>query len=299
MKMIDMKHPFILLLAGLLVLSSCSDGTQTETTGATRLVADESLLPIVEDQLIVFENIYKNADIEAEYKHERAVINDLLADSTKIAITSRMLTPEEVSVIEKRDLKVRVNRFAVDAVTLVANKNSTDTVITVQEVIDILKGAPSERQLVFDNPNSSIVRYLMELAGIKTLPTKGVYALNSNAEVIKYVHNNLGSIGVIGFNWIKQPTAELKPMVEELKVMGVKGLPGKSGSDKFYRPSQNNLALENYPLSRNLYIINCQGGGGLGLGFAAFLAGDVGQRVILKSGLLPDSMPPREIIIRK
>jgi phosphate transport system substrate-binding protein len=263
------------------------------------LVADESLMPIVEDQLIVFENIYKNANIEAQYKHEKAVINDLLADSTKIAITSRTLTPREAAVIEKRDLKVRVNRFAVDAVTLVSNKNSGDTVITVQEIIDILKGLPSKRQLVFDNPNSSIVRYLMELAGISSLPAKGIYALNSNAEVIKYVHNNLGSIGVIGFNWIKQPTVELEPLVAELKVMGVKGLPGKSGSDNFYRPSQDNLALENYPLSRNLYIINCQGGGGLGLGFSAFLAGDVGQRVILKSGLLPDSMPPREIIIRK
>jgi len=58
-------------------------------------------------------------------------------------------------------------------------------------------------------------------------------------------------------------------MVAELKVMGVKGLPGKSGSDKFYKPSQDNLALEKYPLSRDLYIVNSQGGGGLGLGFAA------------------------------
>lgn len=296
---IDMKRSLAVFLLSLGFLSSCENRKQTETTGSTRLVADESLMPIVEDQLIVFENIYKNANIEAQYKHEKAVINDLLADSTKIAITSRMLTPQEASVIEKRDLKVRVNRFAVDAVTFVVNKNSADTVITVQEVIDILKGEPSKRQLVFDNPNSSIVRYLMELAEISSLPAKGIYALNSNAEVIKYVHNNLGSIGVIGFNWIKQPTVELEPLVAELKVMGVKGLPGKSGSDKFYRPSQDNLALENYPLSRNLYIINCQGGGGLGLGFAAFLAGDVGQRVILKSGLLPDSMPPREIIIRK
>lgn len=296
---INIKQSFTVLLLSLIFLSSCEDRKQTETTGSTRLVADESLMPIIEDQLIVFENIYKNANIEAQYKHEKAVINDLLTDSTKIAITSRTLTPQEAGVIEKRDLKVRINRFAVDAVTLVSNRNSADTVITVQEIIDILKGSPSKRQLVFDNPNSSIVRYLMELAGISSLPTKGIYALNSNAEVIKYVHNNLGSIGVIGFNWIKQPTVELEPLVAELNVMGVKGLPGKSGSDKFYRPSQDNLALENYPLSRNLYIINCQGSGGLGLGFAAFLAGDVGQRVILKSGLLPDSMPPREIIIRK
>lgn len=294
-----MKLSLTVFLLSFIILSSCKDGNQTETTGSTRLVADESLKPIIEDQLIVFENIYKNANIEAQYKHEKAVINDLLTDSTKIVVTARTLTPAELKVVEKREVKVRVNRFAVDAITLVSNKNSGDTVITVQEIVDILKGVPSKRQLVFDNPNSSVVRYLMELAGISSLPAKGIYALNSNAEVIRYVHNNSGSIGVIGFNWIKQPTKELEPMVAELNVMGVKGLPGKSGSDNFYKPSQDNLALENYPLSRNLYIINSQGGGGLGLGFAAFLAGDVGQRVILKSGLLPDSMPPREIIIRK
>lgn len=296
--MTDMRKTFAALLLSLVFLS-CTDTKQTETTGSTRLVADESLFPIIDDQLIVFENIYKNAKIAAEYKHEKAVINDLLTDSTKIAVIARKLTPAELKVVEKREVKVRVNRFAVDAITLVSNENSGDTVITVQEIIDIMKGAASKRQLVFDNPNSSVVRYLMELAGITALPAKGIYALNSNAEVIKYVHNNLGSIGVIGFNWIKQPTKELEPMVAELNVMGVKGLPGKSGSDKFYKPSQDNLALEKYPLSRNLYIINSQGGGGLGLGFAAFLAGEVGQRVILKSGLLPDSMPPREIIIRK
>jgi len=31
--------------------------------------------------------------------------------------------------------------------------------------------------------------------------------------------------------------------------------------------------------------------------FAAFIAGDQGQRIILKSGLLPDDIPNREIVI--
>jgi phosphate transport system substrate-binding protein len=42
-------------------------------------------------------------------------------------------------------------------------------------------------------------------------------------------------------------------------------------------PSQNNLAEGTYPLARDLYIINCQGYSGLGMGFASFVAGDIGQ----------------------
>jgi phosphate transport system substrate-binding protein len=50
-------------------------------------------------------------------------------------------------------------------------------------------------------------------------------------------------------------------------------------------------------LARDLYIINCQGYSGLGMGFAS-VAGDIGQRIILKSGLLPVRMPGRNIIIK-
>ncbi len=38
---------------------------------------------------------------------------------------------------------------------------------------------------------------------------------------------------------------------------------------------------------------------GIGMEFAAFIAGDRGQRIILKSGLLPFDVPGREINIVK
>jgi phosphate transport system substrate-binding protein len=50
---------------------------------------------------------------------------------------------------------------------------------------------------------------------------------------------------------------------------------------------------------RNLYLVNCEGGPGPGTGFTSFVAGERGQRIVLKSGLLPDSIPSREVIIRK
>jgi hypothetical protein len=36
---------------------------------------------------------------------------------------------------------------------------------------------------------------------------------------------------------------------------------------------QNNIAEGTYPLARDLYIINCQGYSGLGMGFPSFVAG--------------------------
>src|SRR5690606_36644206 len=134
------------------------------------------------------------------------LMNYFLNDSGRVAVLSRKLNPEEVRVFENKKISVRTTRFAIDAVALITHQSVTDTGITVDEIIKIMRGkAEISRQLVFDNPNSSTVRYLMELAGIKQLPQQGVYALQSNADVIQYVYNNPGAIGVIGVNWIVQP----------------------------------------------------------------------------------------------
>jgi phosphate transport system substrate-binding protein len=95
-------------------------------------------------------------------------------------------------------------------------------------------------------------------------------------------------------NWIFQPTEEIKKALENVTVLSVKN----NTSNEYVYPSQENLANRKYPLARVLYIINCQGYDGLGIGFASFMAGETGQRIILKSGLAPLREPSRNIRIR-
>ena len=68
---------------------------------------------------------------------------------------------------------------------------------------------------------------------------------------------------------------------------------------KYYKPSQSDIATGSYPLTRKLYVLNYQGRPGLGMGFANYISAPEGQRIILKSGLLPVEIPPREIEVRK
>jgi phosphate transport system substrate-binding protein len=291
-----------LFLSILLSIAACQNNIkqQTYTAGKTKILVDESFSPIVEDEAYVFENTYPDAKLELINKPENEILKLFLNDSIRIAILSRPLTPAESEFYKNKKITIRVNRFAIDGIALITDKSSLDSVTSVAEIIKVLQGKPDQiKSLVFDNPNSSTVRYFKDLAGVKNLPAKGIYALKSNPDVIKYVHEHAGSIGVVGINWIEQPDRDLEKIVDELKVVGVKNLPGKPGSDAFYKPDQSTLALGLYPLTRSLYIINCQGGLGLGTGFASFLAGEQGQRVVLKSGLLPDSIPSREVIIRK
>ena len=159
-----------------------------------------------------------------------------------------------------------------------------------------MNGKPNSRikGLVFDNPNSSTVRYMNDLAGIKSIPEKGIFSFKTNQDVIKFVADNDGMIGVVGLNWLSQPKPSMKQFIDKVNVLSVKNLNDKD----YYFPSQNNIAEGKYSLARELYIINGQGFSGLGMGFASFVAGDIGQRIILKSGLLPIRIPGRKVNIR-
>lgn len=300
-----MARKYLYLLGISILFSTCQQNPsgsddQTYTRGNFRMVVDESFTPIIDDQIYVFNSTYPDVKIDTVYKPENELLGILLNDSASVAVMSRTLSPEEAKYYERKKIKIRVNRFAIDGIALVTQSGNPDSLVSVQDIINLMQGKPGKiKNLVFDNPNSSIVRYFKELAQVKDLPKTGVYALKSNPDVIKYVAANPGTIGAIGINWIEQPNVGQEADVAKLKVMGVKNLPGKPGADKYYKPSQNDLALGYYPLIRNLYLINCEGGPGPGTGFVTFVAGERGQRIILKSGLLPDSIPPREVIIRK
>lgn len=298
-----LKIGIYVIVTWVLALASCQQNkseVQSYTSGREKILVDESLAPIIEDQTYVFESTYADAKLELIMKSENELINAFLDDSAQVAILSRELTSEERKHFENKKIKVRVNRFAIDGIALIAHNSIEDTTATVEDIIKILKGENSSLgNLIFDNANSSTVRYFKELAGVKELPAKGVYALKTNSDVIKYVYDNPGTIGVVGVNWIVQPPVDLEKQVSSLKILGVKNVAGRPGSDAYYKPFQNDIALELYPLIRSLYIINCEGGPGLGTGFASFIAGERGQRIVLKSGLLPDSIPSREINIIK
>lgn len=289
---------FLLIVTCFLACNADQSKIQTPVSGATTIVVDESFAPIVQEQYDVFRNDYQSADIKLIFQPENKLLYTFLSNKVNVAIMSRTLLPNEAKVFESKNIKIRINRFAIDGIALIANSNYPDSVVTVAEVINVLKGANKKINLVFDNANSSTVRYLKELAKISQLPATGVYAQNSNKEVVEYVHNNKGAIGVIGVNWIKDPAEDIEKLISGIKVLKVKNLPGLPGGDDYYLPSQNNLAMKIYPLRRNLYIINCEGAAALGTGFASFLASERGQRIVLKSGLMPDSLPSREIFVK-
>ncbi|HEU0137283.1 MAG TPA: substrate-binding domain-containing protein [Flavobacterium sp.] len=269
--------------------------SETILEGKTSILVDETLLPIVEEQVAVFESDYK-ADITLIPRSEAEAVQAFLRDSSKIIILARDLTPAELQAFEKRKIIPERASFATDAIALLSNKKNTDTLINIADIISFMQGRTSTRfkGLVFDNPNSSTVRFIKALAGVNDIPATGVYSFKTNEEVIEFVAENEGMIGVVGLNWIYEPSADVEKALASINVLSVKGY----NEAQYYFPSQENLAAGVYPLARDLFIVNAQGYSGLGMGFGSFIAGDRGQRIILKAGLLPKRLPGRNINIR-
>lgn len=287
---------FVFLFAMCNQKSKNDSDKETILKGKMEITVDETVKPIVDDQVAVFEGTYYDAKISVKPKSEAEVINDLLNQKAKVVVTTRDLTKEEKARFEKSKVNPRVTPFATDAIALISNKSNNDTLIALKSVIDFMQGKadPRIKGLVFDNPNSSTVRYMKELAKVKNIPATGVFSFKTNDEVIKFVSENDGMIGIVGVNWLSQPSPSMIESIKKINILSVKGLK----DDKYYDPSQSDLILGKYPLARDLFIINCQGYSGLGMGFASFIAGDIGQRIVLKSGLMPVRTPGRKLKIR-
>lgn len=286
------------VLLALLFAFSCQKKNENPDTiieGKATIYVDESILPIIEDEQAVFETEYP-AKLHLVPKSENEIVNSLLNDTAKIAVLTRKLSDKEIKAFQSKKINPRTTPFAKDAVAFIRSKSSNDTLVALKDIIDFIKGKeiPAIKGLVFDNANSGTVRYISDMAKVSVINQKNIFSFKTNEEVIKYVTTHEGMVGVIGMNWILQPPLNLQQDVDKINVLAVKGI----DKSEYFFPTQDNLATDKYPLARHLYIINCQGYSGLGMGFGSFLTGERGQRIILKSGLLPERTPSRKIVIR-
>jgi len=299
---------FSVIIASLLIsINGCkkkpsdpAEIKETAVAGSTTILVDETIFPLVEDLAILFENEYKRAKVHLVSKPENEIIQMIQQDKARIAILAKDLDSTEINYYNNtKKVYPRVTEFAKDAVAFIGNANRADSTLVLNDILLALKGTPNGKikTLVFDNPNSSNVRELKKLAGIKELPKQNVFSAHSNKEVVQYVTENEGAVGIIGINWLLQPTDDLLPYTSKIQVLAVENVK-INAKNKFIKPNQTNIADGSYPVTRKLYLLNFQGATGLGMGFASYIAGQQGQRIVLKSGLIPTHFPTRQISVR-
>jgi phosphate transport system substrate-binding protein len=309
-----------------IALFSCGNSgkkgpTDTPTQGVIHIAADEAFAPIVAAEINAFHGLYPKAKIIPHYVTEQDAYRLLMADSVRLVISSRDFTEAERQFFKEKTIRPTSLKIATDAIGIVLHPENQDTLLKFSELKKRLiskdffwransrKGAQAAPLIVLDKEGSSNEMNLMQLLGIqpKEIPHRIHYA-GGDREVINFVNSHPEAIGFMGVNWISDSDDPLQMRFKSgVKVVALmpdsveKLLASEPDlhSDGYFQPLQAYLAQGFYPLIRPVMVCSREARSGLGTGFIAWLSSDKGQRVILKAGLLPATMPIRVVKIKK
>jgi len=280
----------LLVACTFLMLSSCDEQkkdqpSDTLSSGNIKISVDETYRPTIEEELKVFDSSYPEANVAASYKSEAECIKDFLNDSVRLILVTRELSATEKKFLEQKKVVATSLAVAKDAVAIILNPSSTDTILSISQIKSILTGKYNKKYtVVFDNQGSSTLRYMLDsLIPGEKLGTN-VFAAKSNDSVIDYVSKNPDAIGIVGVSYVSDfSDPEGLAFISKVKVAEV--FNDKLG--KTYAPYQAYIAPNWYPLTRRLYYIHRETYPGLGTGFANFLTRERGQLIFKQARLFP------------
>lgn len=286
------------------IVSACGQPTGERTgthptdslaSGRINISVDESFRPVMEEELKVFRSSNPRADIRVSYKPEAECLKDLQQDSVRMVFVTRGLTEAEAAYYKARlQFDVQYDVLAYDAVAIIVNAGSPDSVFTPGEIADILKGQGKGQVAytpVFDGLNAtSTIRFAMDsiLKG-SAFDTGHVYAAANSTDVITYVAANRNAMGFVGVNWIGNPEDTVQAGYrDKVRICGVQctRCPGKT----YVVPTQEEILTKSYPFTRGLYYIKKENYDGLGSGLVDFLKYQRGQLIFRRAYLVPAVM---------
>jgi phosphate transport system substrate-binding protein len=281
-----------------MALVSCDHPTnkQTDTirSGTINISVDESFKPIIDAEIAAYEDSYPDAHIIVHYKPEAACLKDILYDTaTRMVIVTRGLTDKEGQFFDNSLSYVpHWDKIATDAIAVIVNATSTDTVFTFDQLKKILTGRSAKKQsVIFDGLSStSTVRFAIDsiLKGEK-FDTSAVKAVKNSQGVLNYVAANAGAIGFVGISWIGNPEDSAQvAMLKKVKMAYVRC--DECSDSPYVKPSQLEIETMRYPLVRGLYYILKENYSGLGSGFTDFLQYERGQLIFRRAYLGPSKI---------
>jgi phosphate transport system substrate-binding protein len=306
------RYPMIWLM---LIMVSCSGGnkstvTETPTRGNITISADESIQPLIETEVFTFTHLYTSAKIKTQFKPEYDVINDFMDDSVKVILTSKKLSDYQIQYLRDAQIIARTTTYAYDALAIVTNKSNNDTLLKYNTIKDIFLGKIKSWKeidqnsklgpirIIFDNNKSGNIRYFKDLFEIKDSLSGNFFAVKSNPEVVDFVSRNPDALGIVSVNWISDVDDSLSTsFTNKINVVAISQQYINDGY--YYRPKPGNIYDKSYPFVREIYIISRETFAGLGSGFKNWVCAEQGQRIVLKSGLVPATMPIRLVQIKK
>ncbi len=290
-----MRYLYIIMSVCVLA-TSCKTTVKTElidspSEGRIHISVEESFKPFIEQELKVFALSFPKATIEVSYKSEIDCFKDLASDSTRMIIVTRGLDKkEQTNYKDQLSFAPTFGILAYNAIAVVVNKKSKDSVFTMAELSAAL-GGQNNKQVVMDGSNlTGVVRFLKDSLLHEKAFGKNVFSASGSEEVISYIKNNPNAIGFVGMNWVGD-NYDPKQM-EDRKTIRMALVECTLCIEKGYysQPSQANISQGHYSLSLPIYYILKENAAGLGNGFLNVMSLERGQLIYQRAFLVPAKM---------
>jgi phosphate transport system substrate-binding protein len=207
-----------------------------------------------------------------------------------IIVTRGLDKKEQANYKEQLSYAPTFGILAYNAIAVVVNKKSKDSVFTMAELTAVLSGK-NNKQVVMDGSNlTGIVRFLKDSLLHETPFGKNVVSANGSEEVISYIKDNPNAIGFVGMNWVGD-NYDPKQM-EDRKTLKMALVECTLCIEKGYysQPSQANISKGHYSLSLPIYYILKENAPGLGTGLLNFMSLERGQLIFQRAFLVPAKM---------
>lgn len=299
------------------------DFTDTPTSGHVGISVDETFAPVLESQVDTFQKLYVDAHLKVSYQPEDNVFLDLLNDKVKAIVVSRNLNADEKKELDKQTMLPRTTKVGIDGLAIILHPSNPDSLLTLTQLRGIFGGQTTrwnqvsgQKKLgainvVFDANRSSTSRFVRDTLLHGGALSPKAFAAQSNPKLLDYVATHPDAIGIIGVNWISDfDDPNVRGFLKRVRVASITARPNPK-KDDYIQPYQVYLApkspellrahpeLQNYPLRRDIYIISREARAGLASGFMSFVAGQKGQLIFQKSGLMPANMQARIVTTNK
>lgn len=293
-----------IILCSFLFFTSC-DNDKKKTAkdisfidkGTLRVVCDTSFASVMQQQAEIFEHLFDSAKIDWQFVTSSQVEDTLLFGTAHVVVVGKEINPTLDSLLAKKNKSyARQHIIAWDAISLIVHPQSAvrDSSLSVDNV----------RFILSTNNNGPYIP-VFSLGNQKMLaPFVSEEAFSSKAEqlpdesaVIDYVSKTPSAIGFIPYNLGSDSESEQREdVLRKVKILSLRVTDSLSAV-LYPSASQEDIALQTYPLIRPVNIVLTHTRDRLAVGFVQFLFQHQASRIFLKKGMVPRYLPEREVAI--
>lgn len=262
------------------------------------LAVDHSFQPYIKTAYESFEPTTNRGTMVLNIVSETEARNLMARGKTNSLVGSMPFSKKDSLEYVKANRPLRSYLIAHDAIVFVINKKNPDSLLSENQILDILSGKisnwPINKQKIevaFDDVQSANFNYF------KTNHPKLQFAENVNAagnskKALEYLNKNEAAMAILGYNLFSDfddPTVQ-----ELLKKYTIISVSPKS-TKVFWKPNKPNIQAEKYPFRRPVYYHVVGTPVSVDQHFADFLLSRAGQLLVEKCELIQGKITSREI----